>query len=139
MSDNMKKKCEDHSHRKTDVLRRYDERQRKIMNGEFIDPSENVGGVCPECMKIIQERGQERLREVINKKSTGRFVFIKAYVRDGDKSEIMWLYVKKYKMKHKKIVTILDNEPVDLPNIKCGDRLEIPFEDVVDVMVDNNV
>lgn len=135
----MKKGCEDHSHRKIDVLRRYDERQRKIMNGEFIDISENVGGVCPECIKIIQERGQERLRQVIDNKPNDKLVWIKAYVYDGDDSEIMWLYVKKYKMKHKKIVAILDNEPVDLPNIKCGDRLEIPFEDVVDVMVDNNV
>jgi uncharacterized protein YegJ (DUF2314 family) len=99
------------------------------------DTMNNIRLVCGSCIEDKRKEMQKEIDNKLKESETKEKLFIKKTFKDElGESEHMWVSVDKIDFESRTISGALDNDPVDLKNIKCGDKVVCSFDDIIEII-----
>lgn len=102
------------------------------------EPPENITEICDECGQERLQKWQEENKDTIIEK--GDFVKI-PFIQEIDgkkKTEWMWCVVNKISKNQQVIIGILDNDPMYVTDVKCGNKYRFGRNQICQLLKEEN-
>lgn len=108
---------------------------------KYVAINGNIRSVCNDCIdkKYTEFREKNGVLNLLISCSKSKIVFIKSKFVDNDEIEHMWVKVTSLVDKDNTIIIrgVLDNEPVLVNNVSCGDTVEISLDNICNFIADS--
>lgn len=111
---------------------------------KFVNYSKENGNIiitCKDCsdQKLLNFLNNNGIQELLMAYETSKSLHIKSKFVQDDKVEYMWVKVTSFIEKDNECFMqgFLDNDPVSVNNVKCGDIVNVKLENIYNFIADN--